>query len=57
VAELRPLPAGDNVVATLVADGRVRPPARPGAVPPRPRRVRLARSASALLDELRGDAI
>jgi len=57
VAELRPLAADADPLARLVSDGRVVPPRRAGAVLPRPLRLRLSRSVSALLEELRGDAV
>lgn len=57
VAELRPLPAVTDELARLVADGRVRPARRASSDRPRPLRLKLARPASILLDELRDDAI
>lgn len=57
VAELRPLPARTDRLALLVADGAVRPPARPAAARPAPRRWKLTKSVSTLLDELRDDSI
>jgi prevent-host-death family protein len=57
VAELRPLPVETDPLARLLADGRVLPARGPVSALPRPLRLRLDRPVSALLDELRGDAI
>jgi antitoxin (DNA-binding transcriptional repressor) of toxin-antitoxin stability system len=55
VAELRPLPAKDDAVARLIADGRVTPPRRSPASLPAPIAFTGKRPVSALLDDLRDD--
>jgi prevent-host-death family protein len=57
VAELRPLPASADRLAQLLADGAVTAARRPIAALPRPRRWKLDRSVSTLLDELRDDSV
>jgi prevent-host-death family protein len=57
VAELRPVPASDDALGRLIADGRITAPHGSASVLPRPLNLKLERPISALLDELRGDAI
>jgi prevent-host-death family protein len=56
VAELRPLQPADPL-QQLVAEGRVVAPGRGSGALPKPLRVKLERPVSALLQDLRDDAI
>jgi prevent-host-death family protein len=57
VALLRPLAAGSNVLARLVAEGRATAPTRSIRELAPPRRVTLDRPLSELLDDLRGERL
>jgi antitoxin (DNA-binding transcriptional repressor) of toxin-antitoxin stability system len=57
VAELRPLVNDPDALARLVAEGRLTPARRRPRDLPRPLRLTLERPVSALLDDLRSDAI
>lgn len=57
VAELRPLSTPTDALGRLVEQGRVVPARRLPSALPRPLRLPAGRPVSALLDELREDAI
>lgn len=55
VAELGPPPSSGVALDRLIAEGRVRPPRRPGPMPPPLRRGSDPYGLSRALDEIRGD--
>lgn len=57
VAVLRPLPPAASVLDRLVNDGRARRPSRDLRALPRPLRVELDRSLSALIEDDREDRL
>ena len=57
VAILRPLAPASNVLSRLVAEGRATPPSRSRAELPRPRKLKLPKPLSELLEETRQDRL